>query len=151
MNSNGQKPNSHDGHVGSPEQPLHPLENVFSPAPHTDALLQMQTGLFELGRNRSKLSGTAKPIPADICSLEEHARSIARDTYRDQFDPEKNAHDRMHHAEYERLLELRDEVARGVAHATANVHESEMAFATTPKAGAKPEANGWLTAAFIVA
>jgi hypothetical protein len=153
MNPNAQKRNSHDGHERSfaPEQPLHPLDNVFSPAPHTDALLQMRTGLFELGHNRARLSGATEPVADDLRSLEDHARSIARDTYRDQFDPQKNVHDRMHQAEYERLLELRDEIEKGVAHATANVHESEIALATTPKAGAKPEANGWLTAAFTVA
>jgi hypothetical protein len=152
MKSNGQKSNSHD-HDGAPatEGLLHPLDNVFTPTPQSDALLQMQTGLFELGRNRSRLSGTALPDPQDSRSLEEHARSIARDTYRDKFDPKKNAHDRMHQAEYDRLLDLRDEIARGVAHATANVHESEVALASTPKAGSKPEASSWLAAAFIVA
>src|SRR5437867_2422068 len=151
MNSNGQKPNSHDGHVGSPAQPLHPLANVFSPAPHTDALLQMQTGLFELGHNRALLSGATKPVPEDVRALEEHARSIARDTYREKFDPASNAHDRMHEAEYERLLELRDEIEKGVAHAQANVHDAARALAMTTKAGLRPETSGWLAAAFIVA
>src|SRR2546425_6318530 len=103
MNSNGQKRNSHDGHVGSPEQPLHPLDNVFSPAPQTDALLHMRTGLFALAHNRARLSGATEPVAEDVRSLEEHARSIARDTYREQFDPKKNAHDLMHQTEYERL------------------------------------------------
>jgi hypothetical protein len=111
----------------------------------------MRSGLFELGRNRSRLSGAAKPVPEDISSLEDHARSIARDTNWEPFDPAENVHDRMHQAEYERLLELRDEIEKGVAHAAANVHESEMALANTPKAGAKPQANSWLAAAFIVA
>jgi hypothetical protein len=111
----------------------------------------MQTGLFELGRNRSRLSGAAKPVPEDIRSLEDHARSIARDTYREKFDPDANAHDRMHQAEYERLLELRDEIEKGVAHAQANLHEAESMLAIAPKAGLKPQASGWLAAAFVVA
>jgi hypothetical protein len=153
MNTSIPKANSHDheGNGSTKAQILQPLDNVFAPAPEGGALLQMQTGLFELGRNRARLSGTAKPVPEDICSLEEHARSIARDTYRDQFDPEKNLHDQMHQAEHERLLELRDEIEKGVAHATANAHDSELALANTPKAGSKPQAPGWLTAAFIVA
>jgi hypothetical protein len=153
MNSNGQKPNSSDHHdeTAAAGQLLDPLDNVFAPAPQSDALLQMQSGLFELGCNRSRLSGTVARIPEDISSLEDHARSIARDTYREQFDPEKNAHDRMHHAEYERFLELREEIEKGVAHAQANLYEAERAVAHTPKAGAKPAVNGWLTAAFIVA
>lgn len=137
MNSNGHKPS--------------PLDNVLSPDQETDPLLQMQTGLFELGHNRSRLSGAAKPDANDMRSLEEHARSIARDTYRDAFDPEKFAHDRMHQAEFERLRQQREEIEQGVAHVQANVHESELTLAATPKAGPKPEAGGWLAAAFIVA
>lgn len=137
MNSDGHKP--------------HPLDNVFSPDSQSDPLLRMQSGLFELGHNRSLLSGAASSDLEDMRSLEEHARSIARDTYRDAFDPQKYAHDRMHQTEYERLQEQRDEVERGVAHAHANVHESEMALAATPKAGPRPQASAWLSAAFVVA
>jgi hypothetical protein len=147
MNAQTQKPNSHDHKDTSP----HPLDNVLAPATEGDALLQIRTGLFELGCNRARLSGASEPVADDVCSLEEHARSIARDTYREQFDPEKNAHDRMHKVEYERLLQQRDEIEKGVAHAQANVHDSEMALAKTPKAGTKPEAKGLLPAAFIVA
>jgi hypothetical protein len=57
----------------------------------------------------------------------------------------------MHQAEYERLLEQREEIEKAVAHATANLRESEIALANTPKAGPKPQAKWWLTAAFIVA
>jgi hypothetical protein len=132
-------------------RPANSLDNVIDPAPACDAILQMQTGLFHLAHNRAVLSGAVKPNPEDIRSLEEHARSIARDTYRDEFDPKKNVHDRMHQAEYERLLGLRDEIENGVGHAAANVREAEMALANSPKAGAKPQANAWLAAAFIVA
>src|SRR5690349_14918063 len=104
MNSQNHKPNSdrRQEDTVTAERPPHPLDNVLSPAPDNDALPEMQSGLFELGRNRSRLSGTTKPVPEDLRSLEDHARSIARDTYRDQFDPQKNAHDRMLQAEYER-------------------------------------------------
>ncbi len=153
MSSNGQKPNSgnhHDDSAAS-DHPHHPLDNVFSSDPQAGPILQMQTGLFEMGRNRSRQSGAVAPVSDDLQSLEDHARSIARDTYRDQFDPEKNAHDKMHQAEYDRLLGLRDETEKGVAHATANLHDAERALAESPKAGSKPEAGGWLAAAFIVA
>jgi len=89
--SNAHRPNGESTLAASPS---HSLDNVIDPAPGCGAILQMQTGLFELGRNRSQVSGTAKPVPEDILSLENHARSIARDTYRDQFDPKKNVHDR---------------------------------------------------------
>ena len=104
-----------------------------------------------MGHNRSLLGGAAKADADDMRSLEEHARSIARDTYRDAFDPEKYAHDRMHQAEYDRLQDQREEIERGLAHAQANAHDSELALAATPKAGLKPEASAWLAAAFIVA
>jgi len=132
-------------------RPSHALDNVIDPAPGCDAILQMQTGLFDLGQNRAGLSGASKPVAEDVQSLEEHARSIARDTFREKFDPDANTHDRMHQTEYERLLELRDEIEKGVGHAAANVRESEMALANRPKAGTKPTANSWLAAAFIVA
>lgn len=153
MNSNDQKPNSHDNNENSAAtgQPLHPLDNVFSSATQSDAVLQMRTGLVEFGYNRARLSGATKAVPEDLTSLESHARAIARETYRELFDPKKNAHDRMRQAEYERDLEQRDEIEKGVAHAEANVHEAEMALANTPKAGPKPQVNGWLTAVFIVA
>ncbi|HUZ93540.1 MAG TPA: hypothetical protein VMU57_01355 [Edaphobacter sp.] len=150
MNSNGQKANSYH-HNNFEPPPIHPLDNVFDSAPGRDPLLQMQTGLFELGCNRARLSGASKPIPEDIHALEDHARSIARDTYREKFDPDNNALDRMHHAEYERLLEQREEMEKGVAHATANVHDAEKVLAGTAKAGPKPEVSVWLATAFIVA
>jgi len=149
--SSTSNPHRPDGDSALPERPSHALDNVIDPDPGCNAILKMQTGLFEMGRNRSHVSGTATSVPEDIRSLEDHARSIARDTYREAFDPEKNVHDKMYQAEYERLLEQRDEVEKGVGHAAANVRESEMALANAPKAGAQPRANGWLTAAFIVA
>jgi hypothetical protein len=153
MNPNNQKQNSNYYHdASSAEEPiLHPLDNVTSVDPQSGPILQMQTGLFELGRNRSRLSGTALCIPEDLLSLEDHARSIARDTYREQFDPLRNAHDRMHQTEYERLLDLRGEIEKGVAHAQANVHDAERVLAAAAKAGPKPAAGPWLAAAFIVA
>jgi hypothetical protein len=152
MNPNGQKPNSHN-HDSAPgqEQRLHPLDNVFSSDPQGGPILQMQTGLFEMGYNRASLSGATKSVPDDLQSLEDHARSIARDTYRDHFDPDGNAHDRMHQAEFDRLLEVRGETEKGVAQAHANVHDAERALALTPKAGPKPQASSWLSAAFVVA
>jgi hypothetical protein len=153
MNSDEKKTNSHDHFENAPasEQFLQPLDNVFAPESKNDALLQMQTGLFALGRNRALLSGATKPDAEDIRSLEEHARSIAHDTYREKFDPVNNPHDRMHQDEYERLLDQRDEIEKGVAHATANVHDAERTLANTARAGMKPQANGWLAASFTVA
>lgn len=135
------------------EQTPHPLNDVFSTEPQDGGgpLLQMQTGLFALGRNRSLQSGTVTALPEDIRYLEDHARSIARDTYREQYDPSQNAHDRMHQAEYERLVNQREETEKGLAHAEANVRDAERELAAIPKAGQKPAVVGWLAVAFIVA
>lgn len=152
MNTNPQKPNSHDHYEIVPPKPSrHPLDNVFSPDPEAGPVLQMQTGLFNLACNRAETSGAIEPVLEDLQALEEDARAIARDTYREKFDPDNNAHDRMHQAEYERFLKQREEIEKGVAHATANLHDAEKALAVTPKAGPKPEVPAWLAAAFIVA
>jgi hypothetical protein len=147
MNSNGQKANSHD-HNNFEAPPIHPLDHVFDSAPGSGPIFHLQAGLFELGRNRARLSGAFEPIPEDIRALEDHARSIARDTSREKFDPDNNALDRMHQAEYERLLEQHEETEKGVAHATANLHDAEKALAAEPKAGPKPlpPARLWLGA-----
>src|SRR5438477_3288619 len=148
MNSKMEKPNSGDHRLvfSGTEETLHLVDNASPPDPPGAPLLLMRTGIFEFGRNRSWMSGTTTPVPEDISSLEDHARSMARNSYRDRFDPEKNVHDRMHQAEYERLLEVRGEIEKGVAQATANVHESELVLANTGKAGPKPQASGWLAA-----
>jgi hypothetical protein len=153
MNAYTQKAKPDDrsqGHTFE-DQPSHPLDDVLAPAPDGDAILQLRTGLFELGRNRARLSGATEPVPEDLRTLEDHARAMARDTYRDLFDPGQNLHDRMHQAEYERLLKQREETEKGVAYATANLRDAELRLAKTAKAGAKPLANDWLVAAFIVA
>ncbi len=130
----------------------HPLDNVVvAETPANEAILGMRTGLFELGRNRALLSGTTVPVPEDARALENHARAMARDTYREVFDPKQHAHDRMRLAEYENQVSQREEAQIGEAHATANLRDEETKLAKTPKAGEKPRAKGWLVAAFIVA
>jgi hypothetical protein len=110
----------------------------------------MQTGLFHLGKNRALQSGTTVPLPDDIRSLEDHARAMAKDTYRDRYDPSANAHDAMHQTEYERTLDQRKESEKGEQHAVANLRDAETNLARTPKAGNQPAAPPVLVAAFIV-
>src|SRR6266852_1238843 len=50
----------------------HPLDRVVAGHPASGAILQMQTGLFELGRNRARLSGATKPASEDQKALAEH-------------------------------------------------------------------------------
>ena len=128
------------------------LENVVIPStPRAGTILEMQTGLFELGRNRALQSGTAVSLPDDVQALEDHARAMARDTYRDRFDPSMHVQDAMEKTEYERLLKLREEEEKGEAHARANLNEAEIKLAKTSDPGEKPAVNGWLVAAFISA
>jgi hypothetical protein len=127
-----------------------PLDGVVSVSERS-SIFEMQTGLFNLGRNRARDSGTTEPQPNDIRSLEDNARAMARDTYRDRYDPSANAHDAMHQAEYERTIAQRIESEKGEQHAAANLRDTESNLARTPKAGNKPVAPPVLVAAFIVA
>lgn len=127
-----------------------PLEGVLS-AFERGSILAMQTGLWHHGRNRAVQSGTTEPTPDDIRALEDHARAMARETYRDRFDPSANAHDAMHQAEYDRTIRQRKESEKVEQHAAANLRDAETNLARTPKAGNKPSASPVLVAAFIVA
>jgi hypothetical protein len=130
--------------------PLDPLSDVVSPV-QGGSVLEMQTGLFSLGRNRALESGTAESQPEDLVALTDHARAMAKETYRDKFDPAQNAHDAMHRAEYERLFAQRAEAERTEQHAAANLREAELKLAVGPKAGLKPQIHPLLVAAFTVA
>jgi hypothetical protein len=153
MKINMHKPDSHwagfsNGVPG--DVPPHPLDDVVS-NPQSGSILEMQTGLFHLGRNRALQSGTTQPRPDDIRTLEDHARAMAKDTYRDRYDPAQNVHDAMHQAEYERNLARREEAEETEQHAAANLRDAELRLSRVPKAGPKPVAHPLLTAAFIVA
>ena len=126
------------------------LEDVVGPT-QTSSILEMQTGLFRHGHNRAHESGTTEPRGEDVRALEDHARAMARDTYRDRYDPAKHAHDAMHHAEYKRTVAKRDEAEIGEQYAIANLRDAERDLAKTPKAGPKPAPKPSLAAAFIVA
>jgi len=134
----------------SPTAPRHPLDDVLT-RKLGGSILEMQTGLFHLGRNRALHSGTTEPRPDDIRSLEDHARAMAQDTYRDRYDPTQNAHDAMHKAEYERDLVQREDAEKIAQHAAANLRDAELRLARTTKAGPKPAAHPLLVAAFILA
>jgi hypothetical protein len=135
----------------SDHNPAHPLDGVVAETPANGPILQMHTGLFELGRKRARLSGTTKPVLEDVRSLEDHARAMARETYRDCFDPAKHTHDRIRRDDFESDLNQRNEAQQGESHARANLREAEGKLARTRKAGERPAANRWLVAAFIVA
>jgi hypothetical protein len=115
------------------------------------AIFEMQTGLFNLGRNRALQSGTTEPREEDTLALTEHARAMARQTYREKYDPSQNVHDAMHETEYRRDIARREEAEKAGKHSAANLRDAEIKVARTPKAGPKPCAHPSLIAAFIVA
>jgi len=129
----------------------HPLSKVIGGNSSSGAILQMQTGLFELGRNRAHLGGATKPVLEDQKALEEHARAMARETYREKFDPAENPHDKVRHEEYQDQLAQRSQAQQGSSHAMAHVRDADISLAKTAKAGEKPAPNPWLLAASIVA
>jgi len=111
----------------------------------------MQTGMWSHGRNRALESGAVEPRPEHIAALTENARAMARQTYRDKFDPSRNAHDALHEAEFQRLLAHRTDAEQAERHAGANLRDAENKQAATHKAGPKPHAHPLSIVAFTVA
>lgn len=130
--------------------PPDPLNGVLSTA-QGGSVFEMQTGLFNLGRNRALHSGTTESRSEDILALTDHARAMAKQTYRDKYDPEQNTHDAMHETEYRRDLAQREEAEKAEQHAAANLRDAEINLARSHEAGPKPCAYPLLVAAFIVA
>jgi len=135
----------------------HPIDidRVFTDYPANGAILEMQTGLCQHGRNRALASGATRPVAEDQKALEDHARAMAKRTeqkiYRDSYDPSKHAHDKLRQDEHQQRLDQRGEVQQGVAHARANLRDADTNLAKTPKAGEKPVLNPWVVAASIAA
>jgi hypothetical protein len=149
MKKNGKQPYE-DQYEDQKDGPRDPLDGVIT-TEMGGPILRMQVGLFNLGRNRARQSGTTVSQPEDLQALENHARAMARETYRDRYDPAQNPHDAMHKAEYEKNLARREEAEKGEQHAAANLRDAENGLAQTPKAGEKPAAPPLLVAAFVVA
>jgi len=126
-----------------------PLSEVVNQE-QAGAVLAMQSGLYRLAYNHALASGTTVERPEDLSALEDHARAMARETFREKFDPEQHAHDAMHQAEYERSVAQRADAERGEQQAAANVRDAEQAVASAPKEGPKPKLDNWRLGAFIV-
>jgi len=146
VDANGHGNSHHNGNGQS-----HPLDGVVGECLANSALMELQTGLFEMGRNRALMSGTTTPLDSDVNSLEEHARSMARRTFREGFDPAQYPHDKIRDEEYQDTLQQRAEIQQGERHARANLREANENLARTLKAGEKPIPNPWVVAAAIVA
>jgi len=153
MKANSEKPepqNNETTNTGQDHSIPNPLDGVVAIS-ERGSIFEMQTGLFQLGRNRALQSGTTEPNQDDIQSLKDHSQAMAKDTYRDRFDPSANRHDAMHQAEYDRTIDQRKESEKGEQHAAANLRDADTNLARTPKAGNKPAASPFLVVAFVVA
>jgi hypothetical protein len=130
----------------------HPLDNVLAPS-MGESIVTINSGLFNMGRNRALQSGTTEPLQEDIAALESHARAVAQETYRDKYDPTKFTHDRMTEVEYEKLIADRRAVESAEGEAAANARDAEERLAQTPKAGDKPVVRMFLVilAALVIA
>lgn len=95
-------------------------------------ILRMQVGLRELGRERAIASGALKPDKADLQVLQEHAESMARETWRDPYDPANKPHDRMREQEYAKNLSDRGQIEDGLKYSAAEIREKEDALAKLP-------------------
>lgn len=143
----GTEERSHGNGAGSKP---HPLDNVVGPA-MDGSIITINLGLFNLGRNRSRQSGTTEPLQEDIAALENHARATAQETYRDKFDPAKFVHDQMTQSEYEKLIADRKAGESAEEEAAANARDAEERLARTPKAGEKPAMRMFLVISAVLA
>lgn len=155
MQANVQSTNSNNSHdhafAGIPRLWSGSVTASTEPASYGGVVMKLQAGLFRHGYERAAQSGTTKPLPEEQLTLEEHARAMARDTASMPFDPAKNPQDAMLKSEYERDLERRQEVEKGIAYAKAHLREAEFELARTPRAGDMPNPNQLLLVAFVVA
>ena len=145
VNSNG---SNHDRCTHGDSEISRSLDNVVENSSQ-GSVLAMQVGLFNLGRNRALQSGTTETRPEDVRNLEDHARAMAREVYRDKFDPANNPHDAMIDAEYRKILAGRKEAEDAEQHAAANLRDEELRLARTLRAGPRPGTHFWLAAAFV--
>src|SRR5262245_12686803 len=67
-------------------------------------ILMMQRDLFKHGYDRAISSGALAPNKPDEETLQEHAQAMAREAYREAFDPTKHAQDQMLDTEYRKNL-----------------------------------------------
>jgi hypothetical protein len=113
-------------------------------------LLRLQFDLFNFGRSRAIQSGAQEPVEPDVQSLEEHARAMARENYRESFDPSRYTHDRLRDDEYRKLLKDRDHAESAVKFAAALVRELREALAKQQSGLPQPKVSLFLMFAVAV-
>lgn len=107
-----------------------------------DIILKMHSDLFDHGVERAKSRRDVDPNENDLRALEEHAEAMAREAYREPFDPVKNEEHKLREVENQKLTQARPEAELVVNYAEADVAkleedmskaQSNMKSPTTPQ------------------
>jgi len=113
-------------------------------------VLHMQIDLFNLGRKRAVESRALQARDGEIASLEEHARAMARETYREAFDPSRFLHDRLREDEHKKLLRDREDAETAGKFGGAAVRERAEELAKREPVPPRPEPPRFLMCAVLV-
>jgi hypothetical protein len=114
-------------------------------------ILIMQRDLFKHGHDRAISSGALAPNKADEETLQEHAQAMAREAYREAFDPTKHPQDEMLDTEYRKNLSDRADAEHGAKFAEADVSQREEDLARAHPGSPPPKPPPALIVAAIVA
>lgn len=105
-----------------------------------EILLSIQQGIHDLGWKRAIDSGDVTPNPETEATLRAHARAIAEDAYRDNFNPVESQHDKSRQDEFDKCQTEIVEAKQALMNEKSKVKEAEKnaskANAQVPK---KPE------------
>jgi hypothetical protein len=108
--------------------------------------------LFEHGRDLARASRATKPDQAALESAEHFGEAVARENYREKYDPLHNQNDARREAEQDERLRDRAAAKESSSAAAADAREEENKLGTLPPAGEKPYPRWWLLAlaAFVI-
>ena len=94
-----------------------------------DIILKMHSDLFDHGLDRALTRRDVEPNENDLRALEEHAEAMAKEAYREPYDPINNPEHKLRETEHEKLKQARPEAELVRDYAAADVAklEEEMA------------------------
>jgi hypothetical protein len=100
--------------------------------------LPFLTGLYNLGYQRTLGAGVTEITEEFLTTLSEHARGIAREYSRAEFDPKRHLHDKLEFDEYTRALKIRDNMMTGEDHAVSRLRQAKQELDATKRVGDGP-------------
>ena len=125
-------------------------ENHLDPHSSKQPIMAMKVSLFEHGQKRALDSGAIKPVPQDLEALEEHARAMAREVYREAYDPTLHAHDKFREQEHTERVEERTQLKHKHQLALVEQQKREDDYARHLGLGPKPRPSIFLMIAGVV-